>query len=86
MRVLSEKYPGIIVICEGCGALLAIDPHKDLNEENKVKCPLCLHFNDSGVREASWRYAVERREEAQLDVQENSNSNGDTNTPNVSVP
>lgn len=86
MRILSERYPGIIVICESCGALLAIDPHKDLNEENKVRCPLCQYFNDSGVREANWRYAIERREEAQLNAEENSDSNDNTNTTNVSVP
>ena len=74
MIVYSEKYPGIIVICPECGALLGIDPHKDLYEEKYVYCPLCYHKIDSGIREAEWRFAVEPREEAQPDDKENSDS------------
>ena len=72
MIVYSEKYPGIIVICPECGALLGIDPHKDLYEEKYVYCPLCKHKIDSGIREVEWHFAVERREEAQPDDKENS--------------
>ena len=43
MIVLSEKFPGRILICQNCGALLAYnsgDIYGDL-----VYCPLCKFAN-----------------------------------------
>ena len=39
MEVLSPKYPGRIIVCSSCGALLA---YKDNDVyESTVYCPLC---------------------------------------------
>lgn len=61
MKIYSETYPGIVVICPQCYALLAPDPHKDFYEERYCYCPLCKEKIDTGVREVSWRPAVENK-------------------------
>ena len=45
MIVLSEKYPGILIICEKCGAVLAAIKSSDIYGENLVYCPLCKFAN-----------------------------------------
>jgi len=43
MEVLSPKYPGRMIICEGCGALLGHIQEADIYAENLVYCPLCKY-------------------------------------------
>ena len=45
MEVLSPKYPGIIIVCQGCGAVLANIKSSDIYGENLVYCPLCKAMN-----------------------------------------
>jgi phage FluMu protein Com len=42
--VLSQTYPGLTLICEGCGALLAYKPADIYG--NLVYCPLCKRANE----------------------------------------
>lgn len=46
MEVLSQKYPGIMIICQGCGAVLANIQKGDIYGANLVYCPLCKHANE----------------------------------------
>ena len=46
MEVLSQKYPGIMIICQGCGAVLANIQKSDIYGANLVYCPLCKHANE----------------------------------------
>lgn len=46
MEVLSQKYPGIMIICQGCGAVLANIQRSDIYGANLVYCPLCKHANE----------------------------------------
>ena len=39
MIVFSEKYPGRILICQNCGALLGYNEHDIYG--NDVYCPIC---------------------------------------------
>jgi len=80
MTIYSKTYPGHIKICENCGCLFGFDPRIDLYEQKYVYCPLCHYRIDSGIYDAEWRYAVEHREEAQPNVEENSNSDGGANS------
>lgn len=43
MIVFSQTYPGLILICEGCGALLGYKPADIYG--NLVYCPICKHAN-----------------------------------------
>ena len=43
MEILSPKYPGRILICDKCGALLAYN-NADIYG-NLVYCPLCKNGN-----------------------------------------
>lgn len=45
MEVLSNKYVGIICICEECGSFLANIQESDICAENIVYCPVCKHGN-----------------------------------------
>lgn len=52
MEVLSQKYPGIMIICQGCGCLIGNIKPSDIYAENLIYCPLCrfqntLEFNKS---------------------------------------
>lgn len=40
MKVLSEKYPGALMICPGCQALLGYGP-ADIYEDKFIYCPIC---------------------------------------------
>lgn len=44
MEVLSTKFPGRILICDRCGALLAYK-EADIYGENLIYCPLCKFCN-----------------------------------------
>lgn len=57
MTVLSQLYPGITVQC-ACGALLAIDPHKDLYEDKYVYCPICKVKIELPIKESTWKQGV----------------------------
>ena len=46
MEVLSQKYPGIMIICQGCGAVLANIQRSDIYGANLVYCPLCKYANE----------------------------------------
>lgn len=46
MEVLSQKYPGIMIICQGCGAVLANIQKGDIYGANLVYCPICKHANE----------------------------------------
>jgi len=45
MVVLSNKFPGIIIICQGCGCLIGNIQSSDIYAENLVYCPLCKYQN-----------------------------------------
>ena len=45
MEVLSQKHPGIMIICQGCGAVLANIQRSDIYGANLVYCPLCKFQN-----------------------------------------
>jgi DNA-directed RNA polymerase subunit M/transcription elongation factor TFIIS len=45
MQVLSPTFPGLILICEQCGALLSYNK-TDIYGANLVYCPLCKHANE----------------------------------------
>jgi len=45
MEVLSQKYPGIIIVCQGCGAVLSNIQKSDIYGANLVYCPICKHQN-----------------------------------------
>ena len=80
MIIYSATYPGCIKICENCGCLFGFNPSQDIYEGNAVYCPLCHYKMNSGIYNAEWRCAIEHREEAQPNVEENSNSNGGANS------
>lgn len=44
MIVFSDKYPGRILICQNCGALLGAIKDSDIYGEN-IWCPLCKSAN-----------------------------------------
>ena len=44
MEVLSERFPGRILICQQCGALLAYK-EGDVYGGNMVYCPVCKFCN-----------------------------------------
>ena len=46
MEVLSQKYPGIMIVCQGCGAVLANIQRSDVYGANLVYCPLCKYANE----------------------------------------
>ncbi len=46
MVVLSNKHPGIMIICQGCGGVLANIQKSDVYGANLVYCPLCRHANE----------------------------------------
>ena len=46
MEVLSQKYPGIMIVCQGCGAVLANIQRSDIYCANLVYCPLCKYANE----------------------------------------
>jgi len=50
MEVLSRKHPGIMIICQGCGAVLANIQPSDIYGENLVYCPLCKYCNELDYR------------------------------------
>ena len=45
MQVLLNKYPGLMIICEGCGSVLADIKPSDIYGNNFVYCPICKHQN-----------------------------------------
>ena len=45
MEVLTRTHPGLYIICDGCGALLANIQKSDIYGANLVYCPLCKHQN-----------------------------------------
>lgn len=45
MEILSNKYPGRLIICTNCGAVLANIQESDIYAENIVYCPLCKAAN-----------------------------------------
>lgn len=44
IQVLSPKFPGRILICDRCGALLSYQ-EEDVYGENLVYCPVCKNAN-----------------------------------------
>lgn len=45
MEVLTRTHPGLYIICDGCGALLANIQKSDIYGANLVYCPLCKYQN-----------------------------------------
>ena len=45
MVILSNKHPGIMIVCQGCGAVLADIQKSDVYGANLVYCPLCRFQN-----------------------------------------
>lgn len=40
MTILSQKFPGLMRICDGCNALLSYDA-ADVYENQFIYCPIC---------------------------------------------
>lgn len=40
MKVLNDRYYGLIARCNSCGALLGYDPN-DVSKTQNIKCPKC---------------------------------------------
>lgn len=40
MRVISPKFPGLLIICSNCGALFALESDHDIYDGD-IYCPLC---------------------------------------------
>lgn len=45
MEILSNRFPGLICICEQCGCLMGNIKPGDIYGENFVYCPLCKYQN-----------------------------------------
>lgn len=45
MTILSNKFPGLTRVCDGCGALLGYSA-KDIYEKKYVYCINCKHKNE----------------------------------------
>ena len=45
MVILSDKFPGLTCVCEGCGALLSYTT-KDMYEGKYIYCIACKHKNE----------------------------------------
>ena len=45
MTILSNKFPGLTRVCDGCGALLSYAA-KDMYEKKYVYCINCKHKNE----------------------------------------
>lgn len=45
MQVISSQFPGLILICNQCGALLQYTM-ADVYGNNLVYCPICKHANE----------------------------------------
>ena len=45
MQVLSPTFPGRILICDRCGALLAYN-NSDIYGANLIYCPICKNANE----------------------------------------
>lgn len=45
MTILSKTFPGLMRICDGCGALLGYDA-KDIYEKKYIYCSVCKHKNE----------------------------------------
>lgn len=55
MKILNQRYYGMIARCNNCGAILGYEP-SDVNSAQNVKCPQCgftlwvpLNSNYDGV-------------------------------------
>lgn len=79
MIIYSPTYPGLIKICDQCGCLFGYNLN-EIYEEKYVYCPQCRHKIDSGVYEASWRFANERHEEAQHNDKETDSGGADSSS------
>ena len=40
MKLLTQRYFGLIARCNSCGALLGYEPN-DVDKEQHIKCPQC---------------------------------------------
>ena len=45
MTILSQTFPGLTYVCEGCGALLSYTA-KDMYESKYIYCIACKHKNE----------------------------------------
>lgn len=45
MKVISQDFPGIMIICQNCGCLIGDIKPSDIYAENLVYCPLCRFQN-----------------------------------------
>ena len=45
MEILSNKYPGIMFICEQCGAVIGDVKENEIYNESDAYCPLCRYKN-----------------------------------------
>ena len=50
MTILSQTYPGFILVCKECHALLGYTS-KDIYQGKFVYCPLCKYKNESKFQE-----------------------------------
>lgn len=45
MTILSQTFPGLTRVCDGCGALLGYSA-KDIYEKKYIYCNVCKHKNE----------------------------------------
>lgn len=45
MKVISQVFPGIMIVCQGCGCLIGDIKPSDIYAENLIYCPLCRFQN-----------------------------------------
>ena len=45
MTILSQTFPGLTRVCDGCGALLSYNA-KDIYEKKYIYCINCKHKNE----------------------------------------
>ena len=64
MTILSQTFPGLTCVCEGCGALLSYTA-KDMYEGKYIYCTACKHKNE--VPQIIDAQLVEMKKETKVD-------------------
>lgn len=71
MTILSNKFPGLTCVCDGCGALLSY-AEKDMYEKKYIYCTICKHKNE--VPEIVEAQLIEVKKNG--NTEKNKNANG----------
>ena len=71
MTILSQTFPGLTCVCDGCGSLLSYTA-KDMYEKKYIYCSACKHKNE--VPEIVEARLIEVKKNG--NTEENKNTNG----------